>query len=139
MIVERLTSATITRLRKLWWHARLVPPPLIASRRTKACVLPDPDAICVYRARNAWKVRRMVEGLPDARWALWSLDEIDNSLAEFTVGCGLAPRTLLHDKLELSLPRLESPRWLLATDDDIEVPAGQLELLRRISLGQFKW
>jgi len=134
MIVQRLTTATISRLRTLWWYARLVPPPRIADRRTKTCLLPDLDAICVYRARNAWKVRRMVEGLSDARWALWSLDEIDDSLAQFTVGCGPAPRTLLHNKLELSLPRHGTPRWLLATDDDIEVPAGQLDLLRKVSL-----
>jgi hypothetical protein len=106
------------------------------ERALRHVVLPPLDAVSVYRYANAGYVESMIEQLPQARWALWALDEQHPRLAAMTLGCGPGSRTSLLNGLLSGLGRGREveDRSLLVTDDDVVVTPG-LALLVRAQVG----
>lgn len=95
--------------------------------------LPSVDVVCIYRRRNATTVQRLLTDLPDARVRIWSLDEIDEHLADATVGVGKGTRTELINRLAIVDEERDASRWLLVADDDVRLPVGQLRLFVRMA------
>jgi hypothetical protein len=86
----------------------------------------------VYRARNAGRVRALVEPALARGWpvAWWALDEVVDDLRGLTVGSGPGPRlTLLNRLLDRAGPDAE---WLVVSDDDVRFERG--DVARLVSL-----
>jgi hypothetical protein len=77
----------------------------------------------VYRARNAARVRVLVDAVRSAGWgsAWWALDDVAPSLADGTVGRGAGTKFALLNGILEGTP---SDTWLVVTDDDLEFVHG---------------
>jgi len=76
--------------------------------------------LCIYRARNADLVARLVADAEARGWEvrLWALDAAAPSLAERTVGSGPGPKFPLLNRMvaDVDLDRYD---WLVVSDDDV--------------------
>ena len=93
---------------------------------------PEVSLYCVYRAKNAARVRRLCEAI--ARFGavphLWALDRADPRLSRWTRGTGPGRKFELLSKLYEG-HRPGEDAWLLLIDDDVEVSRrGWRRLLR---------
>lgn len=95
--------------------------------------------LCIYRARNADAVRRLVHDAESGgtRCALWALDELIPDLAPSTLGTGPGARPELLSRLAL-LADARATDYTVLCDDDLEFRVGCLaELLARVHAGGF--
>jgi len=79
----------------------------------------------IYRARNADRVRRIVQPALDEGWivAWWALDEVVDDLADVTAGCGPGSKLPLVNEILRASGRSE---WLVVSDDDIVFERGHV-------------
>jgi hypothetical protein len=88
---------------------------------------PDYTLVSIYRKKNADTVRRLVDEAPAAR--VWALDGVAPELADVTVGEGGGSRfRLLNQLIEPG-----DDRYLVVTDDDLELRPGDLDRLVAIA------
>lgn len=110
-----------------------------AARVTRALVgrrVPPADArpprravlVCVYRARNAEVVGRLVADARSRGWdvRLWALDVPAPALADATVGEGPGTKFALLDRL-LTEPAPVGHDWYVVADDDVTVERGSID------------
>ncbi|HEU0131824.1 MAG TPA: hypothetical protein VFQ85_12620 [Mycobacteriales bacterium] len=85
--------------------------------------MPPAVVLCVYRARNARVVRRLVRQAvtSGAEVRLWALDEVVPSLAAVTVGSGPGGKFALADRLLAAAP-VPRDAWVVVADDDVRLP-----------------
>lgn len=97
-------------------------PFLVAPNRS----CPDAMIVGVYRRRNAHLVRAIVEPARAADWsaAWWALDEVDDRLADITVGVGPGVRLPLLN--ELVTRAAAETGWLVVSDDDVVFARGSI-------------
>jgi hypothetical protein len=79
----------------------------------------------IYRARNADRVREIVQPALDEGWtvAWWALDEVVDDLAGITAGHGPGEKLpLLNEILRASGPS----EWLVVSDDDLAFDRGDV-------------
>lgn len=94
--------------------------------------MPSPEDVSlvgVYRARNADRVRRLLEPALAHGWvaAWWALDEVADELADVTVGAGPGVKLpLLNETLRRSGGR---SGWLVVSDDDLTFARGDVARL----------
>ena len=76
--------------------------------------------LCIYRARNADTVARMVAEADLRTWdlRLWALDEVAPALAAHTVGSGGGPKFPLLSRMVAGVD-LAAYDWVVVTDDDV--------------------
>lgn len=94
--------------------------------------------LCVYRAKNARVVRRLVRSAlrSDATVRLWALDETEPSLSTWTVGSGPGGKFELANRLLAAAP-VPDGAYVVVTDDDVTLALGMgwfLRLVRRAAL-----
>lgn len=79
----------------------------------------------IYRARNADRVRRIVQPALDEGWtvAWWALDEVVDDLADVTFGCGPGVKLPLVNGVLRASGRSE---WLVVSDDDLAFDRGDV-------------
>jgi hypothetical protein len=85
----------------------------------------------VYRARNADRVRRIVQPALDEGWVVswWALDEVVGDLAGITAGCGPGAKLpLVNEILRLA----GDSEWLVVSDDDVTFDRG--DVIQLVSL-----
>jgi hypothetical protein len=80
--------------------------------------------VSVYRARNEAEVLRMVEPLAavDASVRLWSLDDVPDTLRQWTHGSGPGRRFELLNRLLVDA----TPGWTVLADDDVQFKRGNV-------------
>jgi hypothetical protein len=88
--------------------------PVERSRRASEAAV-----VGVYRRRNAHLVLAIVDPVRAAGWttAWWALDEVDDRLADITVGAGPGVRLPLLN--EIVSRAAAEPGWLVVSDDDV--------------------
>lgn len=107
------------------WVEPLDPSLRALRRAARRRPLPDLDLVCVYRAVNADRVRRLLASLPPtARVALWALDDIHPALAARTVGHGHGGRSELVNRLLEA--QGDRGAVLAVVDDDVSLARGTL-------------
>ena len=91
---------------------------------------PPVTALCIYRARNAAEVERLLlDVMPTATDVrLWALDEVAPTLAGRTVGCGPGGKFPLLNRL-VAAAHLPVDRYLAVLDDDVRFVRGDLGVL----------
>jgi hypothetical protein len=115
------------RLTFQWCHVA----PWLLQRTLTGSNAPPIDFVCIYRQRNANRVRSLLANLPpDAHVALWALDEVDAGLASHTVGHGPGQRPELINRL--AARRADEGRWLVVSDDDVKIRPRQFDLWLRL-------
>jgi len=79
----------------------------------------------IYRARNAVRVREIVQPALDEGWtvAWWALDEVVDDLAGITAGCGPGAKLPLVNEIVREKGRSE---WLVVSDDDLVFDRGDV-------------
>lgn len=79
---------------------------------------PPATVVCVYRARNADTVRRLVgqARCAGAQVALWALDDVVPDLAWATLGSGAGTRFGHLNRLVDGIP---ADHWVVVCDDDV--------------------
>jgi hypothetical protein len=99
-----------------------------ALRRAPVTVL-----LCVYRARNARVVRRLVRQAGGSA-RLWALDAVAPSLAAWTVGSGPGGKFALVSGLYAAAP-VAPESYVVVADDDVWLPSLRafLAVVRRAS------
>jgi len=104
--------------RALVWR-RVPPAHARPPRRALLC--------CIYRARNADVVGRMVDDAVAHGWdvRLWALDAVAPSLAAHTVGTGPGAKFPLVDALLAH--DVEPFDWFVVADDDVAVERGSID------------
>lgn len=85
--------------------------------------------LCVYRARNARVVRRMVTSCARSGVSarLWALDEETPSLSRWTVGSGPGTKFALVNELLASSP-VPPSAYVVVADDDVRLVSWRLFL-----------
>jgi hypothetical protein len=80
---------------------------------------PTAALVGIYRRRNAHHVREIVEVAREAGWniAWWALDDVDDRLADDTVGVGSGTKLPLLNEV-VSRAGIETG-WLVVADDDV--------------------
>lgn len=82
---------------------------------------------CIYRARNADTVRRMLAGCPASTTVrLWSLDDVPDELAPRTVGRGPGTRLELLNRLVERISPAARAGGLVLADDDVRFVVGEV-------------
>lgn len=94
--------------------------------------------LCVYRAKNARVVRRLVRSSlrSGATVRLWALDRSEPSLSAWTVGEGPGPKFDLANRLLAAAP-IDDDAYVVIADDDVTLALGMgwfLRLVRRAAL-----
>jgi hypothetical protein len=86
---------------------------------------PESVVLCVYRARHARCVRRLVRAAVGAGGSarLWALDERVQALERWTVGAGPGARLDLVNGLFASAP-IAGEAYVVVADDDVVLPSG---------------
>jgi hypothetical protein len=117
------------------WARKVVgacdPTPVVA--RWRISVRPTQGTLfCVYRSRNAARVRGLVEQAAAAGLTprLWALDVVVAELAALTVGSGGGGRSALMNRMFAAEEM--TGRWIVAADDDVEFRVGNLARLLAI-------
>lgn len=93
--------------------------------------------LCVYRARNARVVRRLVTSCVRSGGTarLWALDETVPSLSAWTVGSGPGTKFALVNSLLASAP-VAPDAYVVVADDDVRLVSWRL-FLRLVRRGAF--
>lgn len=80
--------------------------------------------LCVYRARNAAVVARLVRqaSAAGAEVRLWALDRSAPALAAWTVGCGAGTKFDLVNRLLAAAP-VADEAYVVVVDDDVRLPS----------------
>ncbi len=83
---------------------------------------------CVYRARNAATVARLVTEAAARGWEVrcWALDRVAPPLAAVTVGVGPGAKFPLANALVGDPAAADAPEWVVVADDDVVFVGGGL-------------
>jgi hypothetical protein len=96
------------------------------ARRTYRA-MPPVVLVCVYRSRNARRVRALLAQCGEVDARLWALDDPDVSLADLTVGRGPGSKLELVNRL-LSEREVPDDAFVVVADDDVVFSRGDLPL-----------
>jgi hypothetical protein len=98
------------------------PLPYLAAVRHRRDAIPPAALACIYRRRNADRVRALASEAQRTGLSvrLWALDEPVRALAHLTFGSGPGSRFELLNAL---VPHAHRSQWLVIADDDVRFVA----------------
>lgn len=136
MMVSWLRRVLPPGVRRVLGDAVAVAEPLDAALRLALRDRPCPPIglAMVYRVRNLASVRQLLaQAERTTSIALWALDDVPEELAGVTVGRGPGLRLELLNRAAASL-HLPDDAWLILSDDDVVLRAGNLSDAVRLAL-----
>jgi GT2 family glycosyltransferase len=113
--------------------AQLEPLRALRERLLGKSPCPPVGLAMVYRSRNLNHVLKLLRQTEqDISVALWSLDEVPEELAPWTVGVGAGQRLPLLNRAVAAM-ELPADAWLMISDDDVALERARVEDVVRLA------